>query len=346
MSTDSQLLDGYPRAGGHRKRRWAKGAAALLLLGALLWVGVLGLEYFRTGQPIATLPAMPGPLSKLLVEQPQFVALLDGIPDPMGVAVAPDGRVYVTSTGGDRTVHMFDRRGAAIGTFAPPDTASGARALVYPAVSPSGDVYVTDRGAGTIHRFSAEGQFISSIASPLGAGTVWNPLGLTFDEAGNLYVTEVTPGQHRVLVLDSSGALLRQFGKEGQAPGDFWFPNGIAVAEGRIYVADSNNGRIQTFDMDGTLLAMIGRGTAKGDLGMPRGLGVDLKNHLLFVVDTVSHSVSVYEISKPAAKFLQTFGEAGIASGEFQWPNGLATAPDRGVYVADRANNRVQIWKY
>jgi sugar lactone lactonase YvrE len=121
----------------------------------------------------------------------------------------------------------------------------------------------------TIFVFSASGEPRGEIAAPVAEG--WIPMALAFDRAGNLYVTDTTPGQHRVLVMDRQGILVRQFGKEGQDRGDFSFPNGIAVdSKGNIFVADSGNGRVQAFDKTGALLFAIGRGTAKGP-AMPRG---------------------------------------------------------------------------
>ena len=50
-------------------------------------------------------------------------------------------------------------------------------------------------------------------------------------------------------------------------------PYSIAVApDGRIYVTDSNNGRLLVFGADGALRTQIGRGTGQGNLGLPRGL--------------------------------------------------------------------------
>ncbi|MBI4719753.1 MAG: 6-bladed beta-propeller, partial [Chitinivibrionia bacterium] len=59
----------------------------------------------------------------------------------------------------------------------------------------------------------------------------------------------------RVQVFTKGGQYLRQWGTSGTAPGQFQFPFGIAVdGNGRVYVADSHNDRVQVFSGLGTFL--------------------------------------------------------------------------------------------
>jgi DNA-binding beta-propeller fold protein YncE len=51
---------------------------------------------------------------------------------------------------------------------------------------------------------------------------------------------------HRVVAYSSEGERLGEFGEQGSAPGQFLYPQGIAMASnGLIYIADSGNNRIQ-----------------------------------------------------------------------------------------------------
>jgi DNA-binding beta-propeller fold protein YncE len=347
---------GFPGGGEPRQQRvpgWVKLGILLLLLIALGWVLLLVVQYFRTGENLGDLPGMPQPVADLF-ERPDFeyVASLEGLQTPMGVAVGPDGRIYITETGGERKIHIYDSLWQELGSFAPPNTEPAARVPVYLAVSPTGDVYVSDRGAATIYVFSADGESKGEVTAPAGFED-WHPLGLTFDEAGDLYVADVTPDKHRIIVLDPDGKLKLSFGEQGEADGQFWYPNGIAVDEdGRMFVADSNNGRMQAFDKDGNFLFKISRGMSPGDLAMPRGIAIDAEGRLL-IADTSRGAVQAYKVAdsdgsddEPPVRFIGSF-YGSIGEGVyFQFPNGLALDGTGKIYVTDRSNNRVQVWEY
>jgi DNA-binding beta-propeller fold protein YncE len=350
-----QQVPGAP--GGSPRSRWSTGlriGILLLILIALGWVLLIVGQYCSTGKPISELPGVPGFADDLFDSSSfRYVSSIEGLQSPMGVAVGPDGRLYVTETGGPGKVHIYDGLGKQeLGSFTAPDSETADRVPVYVAVNPDGDVYVSDRGAAAIVIFSAEGKPKGQVAAPEGLED-WHPLGLTFDKAGNLYVTDVTPDKHRILVIDPAGKLKLSFGKQGEKQGEFWYPNGIAVdSDGRIFVTDSNNGRMQAFDRDGKFLFLISRGMSQGDLAMPRGIAFDDKDRLL-IVDTTRSSIQAYKVSDSAkadeegapVEFKGVFyGDSGRKI-SFQFPNGMAIHGHR-VYIADRGNNRVSIWEY
>jgi len=365
------LPPGSSSPGTQGRPAWVRLAILLIILIALSWMLLLIAQYCLTGDRISNLPGVPGPIAGLF-DKPSFeyVDSINGLQNPMGVAVGQDGRVYVTETGGERMIHVYNSLRQKVGSFAPPDTQAPGRVPIYVAVSPKGDVYVSDRSASAIFIFSPDGVPQGRVTPPAGLED-WDPLGLTFDKAGNLYVADVTPEKHRVLVLSPTPAatiridpvlaralpesiLKLSFGSQGEEDGQFWFPNGIAVdSKGRIYVADSNNGRMQAFDKDGKFLFKISRGMSSGDLSIPRGIAVDSENRLL-IADTSRGAVQAYGISKSAGSDsedepLQFLGAFSSSVGDgvfFQFPNGLALDGKGQIYIADRANNRVQIWKY
>jgi DNA-binding beta-propeller fold protein YncE len=353
QQADRGLPPGVP-PGAEGRRPWVKIGIFLVILIALGWVLLLIAQYCVTGDRISDLPGVPPPIAELF-DRPsfQYVDSINGLQTPMGVAVGQDGRIYVTETGGDRMIHIYNSARQEVGSFAPPDTQTADRIPMYVAVSPKGDVYVSDRGSATIFIFSADGDAQGQVTAPKGFED-WHPLALTFDKAGNLFVTDVTPDKHRLIVLDPQGKLKFSFGKQGEEEGQFWYPNGIAVdSEGRIYVTDSNNGRMQAFDKDGKFLFKISRGMSPGDLSIPRGIAVDSENRLL-IADTYRGAVQAYAISKSAdsdpksapLQFLNSFSGSVGDGVFFLYPNGLALDGHGRIYIADRANNRVQIWKY
>ena len=83
------------------------------------------------------------------------------------------------------------------------------------------------------------------------------PHGVAVDAKGRVYVTDTA--NHRILVFDGKGKLLRPLGKEGMKAGEFKNPYGVAVdSKGLIYVSDSGNHRIQVFKADGTFVKIWG----------------------------------------------------------------------------------------
>ncbi len=77
------------------------------------------------------------------------------------------------------------------------------------------------------------------------------PAALAFDES-RLYIADA---EECVLkVFTKEGRFVATLGRKGQGPGEFSFPSGVSVREGRIHVADKFNFRIQTLDLEGTPL--------------------------------------------------------------------------------------------
>jgi len=69
----------------------------------------------------------------------------------------------------------------------------------------------------------------------------------------------------------------------------------------------------------------------------------------VYVVDTSGNSVFVYGQYKDGAtalEFLGSFGTEGVANGTFAYPNDIAVDARGRLYVADSANDRVQLWSY
>ena len=276
---------------------------------------------------------------------PAYLTSIYELPKPLGVAVDRlASRIYVTESDGNRSTLVFDESGNKLLEISPPSTSPAGRAPTYVAVDPRmGTIYVSDRMRHVIDRYDNDGSYLGTF-SPKDAEIPSSPLGLSFSSTGQLYVTDVTGENHQVMVFDVLGGKLDlKFGKEGAKPGEFAFPNSaVADAAGQIYVADSNNFRLQAFNPRGEVQASLTRAAGQS-IGFARGL--DIEGDYLYVVDTIGHSVGVYNTAQNM-KPVFSFGSLGIGDGEFNYPNSIAVDPDGKVFITDRENNRVQIWSY
>jgi DNA-binding beta-propeller fold protein YncE len=330
--------DGIAQEPPARKKR----KIAVLLLLLLLFAALLGLAiwYLLFRQPVP-LPTIPGQ-----VVMPAYATAFYGADRPMDVATNAAGdRLYVGETSGEKIARVLDGQGNELGRMEPPLSTGADHAPVYLAVNPlTTEVYVTDRPTGSIYVYNADGKYQRTFGPPEGLAS-WQPLGLWFDKAGNLFVTDVAGTPQVVREFDPTGKPVRTF---GDAAG-MSFPNDVATdSRGNVYVTDSNNGRLLVFSPDGTLVAQVGRGSGKGNLGLPRGVAVDGQDRV-YVVDASGQQVFVYDGFKEGAArldYLASFGTEGVSNGAFAYPNGIAVDGRGRLYVADSANNRVQLWSY
>ena len=330
---------GQHQASEIEQRKRARRRLMILMALLLMLVLVAGLwtYYLRTRKPLsAALPPAPAVAQAF---KPHYLFSIYGVDRPLGIALSPDGQyIYVTESAGDRLIKVFDRDGRFVRSFSVPDTRPAERAPVYIAVDSYGRVYVTDRRRFALYVFDAEGNLLKELPPPGGAD-FWTPLGVNIVK-DELLVTEVTRGEHRVMVFDLEGRLKMAFGKEGRENGEFWFPNAVVRDEaGNFYVSDGNNGRLQVLDPEGNFLYAL-RG-----LNLPRGLAIDTEKRL-FLVDAVAHQVRVYSLASQPILSLYEFGDIGLGDGEFRYPNDIAVDVTGRLYITDRENNRIQVWSY
>ena len=329
---------GDSAAPDHRRRKRLLLFLLLLLLAALMLVAGW---YLLFRKPISELP-LPGVTSPAV---PTYSFAFYGPTEPQGIAVTPAGdRIYVAESGADRALMVFDAKGNLLKQSTPPGTQASGRTPVYVAVNPvTSEVYVSDRPGKVIDIYAADGSYLRQF-KPDATMKDWAPLGLAFDASGNLYVSDVAPDAQVVLKFDATGKLLQTIGKDSAMS----YPNGISVdAAGRIVVADGSNGRLLVFDPAGNRLGIVSRGTADGQLGMPRGTAIDDHGSVV-VVDTTAHAVNFYSLDQGTGSptFLGTVGTEGRQEGGLEYPTGAAADAHGHVYVADTRNDRIQVWSY
>jgi len=140
--------------------------------------------------------------------------------------------------------------------------------------------------------------------------------------------TVVTGAYYRVEVLGASGT----------GTGRFRRPRGIAVDSERVYVADSDNHRIQVYNRSsGTWTVWGGPGTQPGRFDQPFGVTVDGAGNV-WVADTGNHRVQRRDAASGA---WTAFGSRGAGLGRFNGPYDVAVDSLGRLYVADYHNSRV-----
>ena len=202
-----------------------------------------------------------------------------------GVDIDPDGHVWVydrcganaLAGGCEENPHInpilkYDRHtGELLAEF-------GAGLFVLPHglhVDDDGNVWVTDsqgNEAGTkghqVIKFTPEGEELMrlGIAGQPGAGPgqLHEPCDVITAPNGDIFVSDGHSGQSpdppegrtgRILKYDSEGNFIKEWGVIGFRPGQFRTPHGLEFdSQGRLFVADRGNHRIQIFDQDGNLL--------------------------------------------------------------------------------------------
>lgn len=193
------------------------------------------------------------------------------------------------------------------------------------AINAADEVFVTDFYNSRVQKFSVDGKLLVVIP------VLPNPGGIAISGSGDLYLAHFAEQKRelrktdRISVYDSTGKLLRQWGKTGSATGEFDCPGGLAINRlGRVYVADQTNRRIQVFDGGGKFLSMWGEHGSKTSqfggkvsirsrVGGPQFLTFDSKGNLY----TTEASEGRVQKFTPEGKFLLTWGDNEDRPGSF-----------------------------
>jgi DNA-binding beta-propeller fold protein YncE len=116
------------------------------------------------------------------------------------------------------------------------------------ALNKEGKIYVIDMTVSKISVFSKDGEFLYRFGDPGGTfRTLSLPVAISVDEYENTYVVDSM--RHTVLVYDKNGNFSYEFGGYGKSQGWFYYPRGIFVSSGRIFVLEDFISRVQVFEV-------------------------------------------------------------------------------------------------
>ncbi|HTI33388.1 MAG TPA: NHL repeat-containing protein, partial [Miltoncostaea sp.] len=358
--------------------RLALAAGCGAALGALALAGpaaaISGSDVIRTfaGNGTATASGDGGP------------ATAAGIPGPVGLTAAPDGTLFVPTPGAS-TIRRIAPDGR-ISTYAGTGTAGfsgdGGQATaaqldeaVDVALDGAGNLYIADRGNHRVRRVTPQG-VITTIAGtgnnafsgdggPATSAELNNPVGVTVDAAGNVYIADEL--NHRVRRIDGNG-VITTFAGTGVA-GSTGDGGPAAAAQldrpidvrvdglGNVFVADIGASRVRRISPDGTITTVAGTGVPgfSGDGGPAGAAQINAPIEVVpdafgnvYISDSANHRVRRVNGAGVISTIVGTgtagfAGDGGPASeARINTPAGVVLNLAGDLFLADRGNNRIR----
>ncbi len=156
---------------------------------------------------------------------------------------------------------------------------------------------------------------------------------------GDMYIVDGV--NNRVIVLGSNGSWKFDFGSVGRGAGKFVYPLGIDISDdGKVFIADSGNHRIQAFDLKGKFLYKFNvESESKTHSSDPVEIVASKLKGYLYVADNENHNIKVYN-SKGKLQF--KWGKFGEELGEFRYPGIMTQNEYNEIFVVDVLNTRAQ----
>jgi hypothetical protein len=225
------------------------------------------------------------------------------------LALDSSGNVYIPDTGNAR-VQIFDPSGTLVGTFG--TYGSGNYQFDCPAgvaVSPvNDDIFVVDRCNQRIQVYNNNRIYKATIGTTGETGTDndhlnW-PWGVAVNSSGEVYIADTDNDRvQKCTVSGGSGVCTTFVGELGVADFDFAHLSPVSVAvdpDGRVYVGDGWNSRVQVFDSGGAYLTTLGGywGGSTGEMRFPTGIAFDSQGNL-YISDAESQRVQKYAEGVP-----------------------------------------------
>ncbi|MCA9296463.1 MAG: NHL repeat-containing protein, partial [Phycisphaerales bacterium] len=267
----------------------------------------------------------------------KYESTQDDFSRPTAVDISDDGAIAIADS---VARHIRVRRAGASEwiTLTGPDD--------HPLIAPAGVTWVaddalivTDRATDDFALFSLNETQNAASNSDLAVTDAHGrvPAGLYRPAGVASYLDRVAvadTGNNRIVIANAGNTIALD--SRGSEPGQFKRPLDVAFDEqGRLYVADTGNHRIQWFNSQGEFQGEFGSlGSDPGQFAFPMGLAFDSKGNL-YVADTNNHRIQKIG---PAQNVLQLIPEdptQGNRIGHFNTPQGVAVDPYDNIFVAD-----------
>ena len=287
--------------------------------------------------------------------------------DVAGVASDSQDRVYVFNRS-EHPVIVYDRDGRFL-------TSWGEGVFTRPHGITIWDdvVYLADDSDHTVRKFSLEGELLQTLGNAnvpshtgyvadgssnlrtivRGAGPFNRPTRLSVAPGGDLYVSDGY-GNARIHRFAADGTLKQSWGGPGKGPGQFMLPHSVWVhTDGRVFVTDRENDRIQIFSPDGDFLGAWTNVTRPGDLYIDADENAYI-GEMYWVPGMQSIAGHVWQEDRPSrltvrsitgeivSRFGGEIGSDPCAAGNFTSPHGIWVDRHGDVYVGEVSKTSYQ----
>jgi DNA-binding beta-propeller fold protein YncE len=296
---------------------------------------------------LAQLPAIP------YDADPEPAKLPDGMyfGEVAGVAVNSHGHIFVFNRADRSQLFEFDA-GGTFRRMIGKDLYGFSFAHVV-RIDKDNNIWCVDEGSNMVIKFSPEGRVLlllgrkpENVEGPPSPGPGESvpalrpdrfnrPTDVAWDSAGNIFISDGY-GNSRVVKFDKEGNFIKAWGERGTAPGQFHLPHSIATdADGKVYVGDRENKRIQIFDGDGKFLAQW------TNVGAPWAICITQGPHQFLYSSDSDATGKIYKLDLNG-NVLGSFGEKGKLPGQFGWVHEISCPSENVLFVSELLNWRVQ----
>ena len=347
---------------------------------------ILALALAACGDPIVILGDAPG-VMRVVAGRPNDLEPAERVPatdlelsSPRGLVLGADGTLYIADRRAARILAV--RANGDVAVLADQSGCSGPACMRRPeglALAPDGTLLAADGQAGRVFRLTAGsvGDGVVAVlagdpegvppASGLPATEVrfGEPTGVAVSETGEVFVSDWP--EHRVWRIARDGTLSPAAGNgRAGSSGDggpatesrMRAPRGLAVADGRLYIADAADNRVRVVDLEtGVIASAAGSGTQgfSGDggpavlarLAFPEAVVAVDRGATLFIADRGNRRVRAVETATGVIRTFAGNGAAdyngsGLEAGETALPAPAGLASDLGfLFIADDQLNLV-----
>lgn len=285
--------------------------------------------------------------------------------DVTNVVTDSQDRVYVFNRS-EHPVIVYDRDGRFLGSWGE-GIFTRAHGI---SITRDGLFFCTDDEDHTVRKFTTDGKLLQTLGTPgkasdtgyagashpsslatitRGAGPFNRPTRVAEAANGNLYVSDGY-GNARVHRFTAAGELIQSWGEPGDQPGQFNLPHSVWVhTDGRVFVCDRENDRVQIFGPSGEYLG------AWTGLARPADLYIDRQNHVYVgelaleageltmagrpITRTCPSQVSIRDLE--GNRLASWGGPDPFAAGSFASAHGIWVDSHGDIYVSEVAETRL-----